>query len=366
MENNNINNKKRNDSAVIVGGSLSGLMTAIALADEGIKVTVLEKAKEGSRLGAGLQIHGYSVNQSKIEEKLKRLASNGKSTVQLWSAIESRFRKSAHENPNITLHFNTRVISVDQDENSAWAETENGQLFKADILIGADGHRSMVRQRIAPNHPDAEFAGYVVWMASVMEDEIPIEKRPDSKAEQVKIFNTRNGFLFGSVIEDENNRRRIGCTWYDNSQTELLYKLGAVQGKFVHHSLQGSHIPEEDLNILAAQAQSDWPEPWRAATLHAIKSRNFIGIPIKEYVPIKLMDGRFAIIGDAAHVPAPITTAGFNESLIDAVVLSQCAAEGLQGLKASLALEKYESLRLEKMQEMVESGHEFSKSFGRY
>ncbi len=71
-------------------------------------------------------------------------------------------------------------------------------------------------------------------------------------------------------------------------------------------------------------------------------------------------------MGDAAHVPSPFTTAGFNESLIDAVALSECASEGLKGLKAITTLENYESMRLEKMQQMVESGRKFSKEFGRY
>lgn len=357
---------KKHDSAVIVGGSLSGLMTAIALSKKGIRVTVLEKSKEEARSGAGLKIDGYSPNQTKTEEKLKRLASDGKSTVQLWSSIESRLRKDAIENPNISLYYNTRVLSVDQNEESAWAETEDGQLFEGDILIGADGHRSMVRKKIAPQHPDAEFAGYVVWMASFPENELPENKRPDLNGEQVKIFNNEGGFIFGSVIEVENEERRVGCTWYDNTQTELLYRLGAVQGKFVHHSIQGSDIPEDDLDILANQAETNWPEPWRTATLLAIRSRNFIGVPIKEYIPDRLIHGRFALVGDAAHVPSPITTKGFNESLIDAVALSECASDGLSGSKASTTLEKYESMRLKKVQQMVQSGCEFSKAFGRY
>lgn len=366
MANINVNKQKQHDSAVVVGGSLSGLMTALALSEQGISVTVLEKSKEGARSGATLKVDGYSFNQTKIEKKLKRLVSDGKGTVQLWSSIESRLRKNAHDDPNISLHYNTRVVSVDQDEQSAWAETKDGQFFKADILIGADGHRSMVRKKIAPHHPDAEFAGYVVWMASFPENELEENKRPDPDEKQVKIFNDIGGFLFGSVIKVENETTRIGCTWYDNTQTELLYRLGAVKGKFVHHSIQGSDIPEKDLEVLAEQAKSHWSEPWRTATIHAIRSSNFIGVPIKEYVPVKLIHGRLALVGDAAHVPSPITTSGFNEALIDAVILSECASNGLQSSKAFDTLEKYESLRMEKMQQMVESGRSFSRSFGRY
>ncbi len=360
------NQDKEYNSAVIVGGSLSGLMTALALAEVGIIVTVLEKSKEGAGSGATLKVDGYSQNGTKVENMLKKIVSDGKSSAQLWSSIESRLRKNVYENPNITLHYNTRVVSVAQDKDSAWVETLDGQLFKGDIVIGADGHRSTIRKTVAPDHPYAEFAGYVVWMASFMESELPENKRPDPNIDQVKFMNNREGFLFGSMIKVENETTRIGCTWYDNTGTELLYRLGAVQGKFVHHSIQGNDVPENDLQILAEQAREDWPEPWRTATLHAINTRNFIGVPIKEYVPEKLINGRITLVGDAAHVPSPFTTAGFNESLIDAVALSECASEGLKGLKAITTLENYESMRLEKMQQMVESGRKFSKEFGRY
>ena len=216
MTNLDVDKYKEDNSAVVIGGSLSGLMTAIALSEQGISVTVLEKAEEGARSGAGLQVDGNSFNQTKIEKKLKQLASGGESRVQLWSSIESRLRKEANDDPNITLHYNTRAESVHQDEESAWAKTEEGQLFQGDILIGADGHRSMVRETVAPEHSDAEFAGYIVWMASVAENELPEDKRPNTQEGNVQMLNAVGGFLFGSLIEDENGIRRIGCTWYDN------------------------------------------------------------------------------------------------------------------------------------------------------
>lgn len=362
----NTSNNKQEDSAVVIGGSLSGLMAAIALSDQGLKVKVLEKSNEGTGSGAALQIYGFSSNQTSLEEKLKRLASNGKDSVELWAAIESRLRKEAHSHPNISLSYNKRVISIGEDEKAAWAKTEDGQIFKADILIGADGHRSMVREKINPQHPHAEFAGYLAWMATFLEKELPKDSRPGFNEKSVKIANELGGFLFASVIEEDGEPNRIACTWYDNSQTQLLYRLGAVQDKFVHHSLQGSQLSENDLNILAQEANKHWPQPWLGAVLHAIDSQDFIGVPVKEYVPEKLVLGRFAIVGDAAHVPSPITTGGFNESLIDAVVLAQCVCQGLEGSKAINALDNYQSLRLKKVQEMVKSGRLYSKEFGRY
>lgn len=357
------NNKNK---AIIIGGSLSGLMTAIALASKKIQVTVFEKSQEGSRTGAGLQVDGDSYNQSNIEEKLKDIVSNGKSEVKLWTTIESNLRKAAHKNPYIKLNFNTRIVSIGQNSDSVWAKTKENKVFNADVLIGADGHRSMVRKHVSPNHPDAEFAGYVVWMASVLESEIPKDKRPKSKIKDVQMFNSPGGFMFGSVIKDKDHLKRIGCTWYDNTKFKLLERLGAVDNRVVHHSLDGSDIPDKEIDKLIEEAKIKWPQPWQTATIHALKSKDFIGIPIKEYVPEKLVNNRFALVGDAAHVPAPITASGFNESLKDAATLGELASRGFTDNNAIAILNEYELNRLNKVQNMVKSGQYFTQSFGRF
>lgn len=341
-------------------------MTAISLAEEDIDVLILEKTKEGSRTGAGLQVDGSKFYQSKTEKRLRNLASGGESTVELWSSIESRLREEAHNEEKITLHFDSRVEAVGQKDDFAWAETGQGKIYHANILIGADGHRSLVREKIAPEKPNADYAGYLVWMASILKSELPEDSRPVRTGGDVKMMNSVDGFLFGSVMDDKDGVTRVGATWYDNSQTELLYRLGALKDGVVQHTIEGVDLSEDDLEELIKKAEKNWPDPWRTVTRQAIRSREFIGTPIKEYRPERLVDGRLALVGDAAHVPAPITASGFNDSLIDAVVLGECVAKGLEGLKAIEALEQYEDKRLEKVQRMVESGNSFSRSFGRH
>lgn len=172
-----------------------------------------------------------------------------------------------------------------------------------------------------------------------------------------------NGFIFGSIIKSvDSNERRIGCTWYDNSRNDMLRRLGCVEGTVVHHSLNGPDIPDETVNELINEVSMRWSDPWKTAMLHALETRNLTGIPIKEYVPDKLVDGRIALVGDAAHVPAPITASGFNASLVDAVQLGKYLGKGYPPIKA---LKKYEAERLNKVQAMVQSGKYYSHSFGR-
>ena len=56
-------------------------------------------------------------------------------------------------------------------------------------------------------------------------------------------------------------------------------------------------------------------------------------------------------------------TSGFNASLLDAVALGQAVSTGLEQ-QAFKALAQYETMRLEKVQQMVRSGMWFSQSFG--
>ncbi|MYL60893.1 NAD(P)-binding protein, partial [Virgibacillus halodenitrificans] len=215
-----LHNNSLKGTAVVVGASLSGLMTGIALAREGLHVTILERASEGRPGGAGLQVDGARFGQSKTEKLLRNLASQGKSTVQLWTTIESRLREEAKSTAGIELHYNTRVEEVGQDTHSAWAITDQEETVHGDILVGADGHHSMVRRFVAPHRPDATFAGYMVWMASMNEEDLPEEQRPNYHEPKVRMLDSRNGFLFGSIIdrEDGTGNRRVGCTWYDNSR----------------------------------------------------------------------------------------------------------------------------------------------------
>lgn len=364
----NINTKK--ETAIVVGASLSGLMTGISLAREGLHVTIVDKVSEEQRHGSGLQVDGGTLEMSKTARLLRKLASGGKPSLQLWSAIEHRLRKEALSDSKIDIRYHTKVDTVNQDANSAWIIIKDDETIHADILIGADGHRSIVREHVSPHKPHATYAGYIVWIVDTMdENDLPRAHRPISQGSGSKIYNGPHGFLFGSIIDNKDGaagsgKRRLGCAWYDNTRSDLLYHLGCVKDNVVHHSLKGVDIPEETIHELMEETQGMWPEPWLSITLHALENRSLTGIPIKEYLPDNLVKKRVALVGDAAHVPAPITASGFNQSLEDAVAIGKCVSKGVKGENAFQAMEKYESQRLNKVRRIVQSGQSFGLAFG--
>lgn len=81
-------------------------------------------------------------------------------------------------------------------------------------------------------------------------------------------------------------------------------------------------------------------------------------------MPDRLRNGRMVILGDAAHVPTPMTGRGFATSLDDAAALARHMADATAATLPD-TLASYESEWLAPAQELVLSGQMFSRSFGR-
>ena len=74
---------------------------------------------------------------------------------------------------------------------------------------------------------------------------------------------------------------------------------------------------------LAREAARRWPRPWRDAIGDSIGRVDFVGTPIAEYVPDRLVHVWMVLVGDAAHAPTPMTGRGFGTSLDDAAALAR-------------------------------------------
>jgi len=99
-----------------------------------------------------------------VGSRLEALGEEILSGVPTWFTVHARLREAAQADTNIQLYDSADVVSVDQDEDKACVTTRTGDRISADIVIEADGHRSVVRQHVSPHSPDARFADYLIWL----------------------------------------------------------------------------------------------------------------------------------------------------------------------------------------------------------
>lgn len=355
-------------STVIAGASLAGLMTGILLSGKGFQVDILERSGEKRNTGAVLQVDHGDTDSTPEARFIRRIASAGKKKADAWMDIELRLRKYAESDPNIKLKYNTKVVEIGQDDKSAWLITDTGERVTGNLVVGADGYRSTVRKKVAPHHPDATYAGYLIWLTLLPEKVIPQKHRFGKDAPILSIHDERGDLLLGAMLtgpqgETTPGDRRIGFGWYDNTINEMLQESGCISGSIVNHSLYAKDISEKQWALLEKKAIERWPHPWLYAALQSIRTRNLIGIPVAEYLPDKLVSGKIVLVGDAAHLSTPMAANGFNAALEDAVTLANCMEKNLNN-GVETALRDYESRRLKVVRNIVNSGRSFSQSFG--
>lgn len=345
---------------VIVGASLAGLMTALALSRHGLSIVVLERSTDTDRTGAALQVgHGL------LERLTGRRHISGTlgTGVQTWQAVHAGLRSAIAERPEIAVLHDARVDLVGQDQGGAWVVTKDGQRFEGQVVIGADGYQSIVRRSVSPERPDAIFADYQAWVGFA--DETALTARFPS---DLAFLESGDYLLLGFSLPARDGSstpgsRRIGWAWYDAGHNALLREAGAVEGSLVRHSLRPGNIPETIFDKLGDLAQRHWPSPWREAILDCIKRRAILGTPVVEYMPDRLVKGRLGLVGDAAHVATPMTGNGFAAAATDAMSLAEFLTDDTLGTEPEEALQRYESARLRDVRALVQSGQRFSRNF---
>jgi 2-polyprenyl-6-methoxyphenol hydroxylase-like FAD-dependent oxidoreductase len=346
-------------------------MTALALARSGSRVVVLERAGAHRTSGAALAVDppelvrllGPQSATTVLAHLARDAASVSAGLPVTWEALHAGLHAAATEHTDITLHHHSRVVQVGQDAGRAWATTERTDTFTGDFLVGADGYRSVVRAAVAPDKPDARFAGYVLWLGIASEEDLGAVRWPTG----LDIRDRGDHLLLGYPLPSPDGSRtagtrRLGWAWYDASRNGGFRRAGAVRGDVVQHSLRSADLPETTYAALAEESGRLWPAPWAQAIEDSITRRAVTATPISEYLPDRLVADRLVLVGDAAHVPSPMTGSGFAASLADAEALAR-ATEGNAHGGVQAALLAYERQRLGPAQSLVQSGQRFSRSF---
>ncbi len=348
-------------TAIVIGGSIGGLVAGLMLRNIGWHVTICERT--GHKLsgrGAGIVTHPELWRVlSRIgairEEGVKvteRVTYGADGNVigripypQVTTSWDRLFAMLQDAWGNKDYLLGKELCGLTQNANAVTAAFSDGSAIGADLLVAADGFRSTVRAHCAADEQPL-YAGYVGWRGMVDEADIP----PAAHAELFDVFGfglpPGEQFIGYPVTGDGHDlrpgHRRYNYVWYRPADAaHALPDLLTDAGGHTHTM----SIPPPLIrpsHIAAMRADADrLLAPHFAAIVRATRAP-FLQ-PIYDFESSHLRYGRVVLVGDAAFVARPHVGAGVTKAAEDAWTLSQCLADTAD---VPSALRQYEALRL--------------------
>lgn len=311
---------------LIAGGGIGGLAAALALARDGARVTVFEAQDEPAEAGAGLQLSANAVKALRalgLEEAIAarssrpeavelRLPKSGRlvSRVTLGARHEARFgapyfhihradlhavlAEAAEAHPQIQVMTGARVERVTHGKTQVGVELTGGAETSGDVLIGADGIHSVVREGVA-GKDEPVFTGMMAWRACV-----PLKDR-ETPPPVASVWMGRGRHLVTYPLPHRGVMNLVGVVEKDGRKDEA-WRVEGTRAEMIA-DFGGWHSSIDDY-------LSRLETPWRWA--------------LYERHPLSVWSaGRVALLGDACHAMPPFLAQGAAMALEDAVVLAR-------------------------------------------
>ena len=333
---------------LISGGGIGGLTTALCLAHQGFKAIVLERADELGEVGAGIQIPPNAMKVFKalgldaaLEDAGFRPAAiearMGKTGRQLFRA--EMFETSAERwgAPYLHIHradyitvlaaalearapgsvkLGADVTDYTQSPGGVHLLLSGNREIDGDLLIGADGIHSVIRRQML-GAQEPRFTGNVAWRAVV-----PIEH-------------------LGELAP-----RPTACIWMGAGKHCVTYRLrGGALANLVGVVERDDWTTESWTERGSPQEALEDFRGWHPVIKRILQeTKSLYRWALFDRAPLKTwVNGRVALLGDAAHPMLPFMAQGAAMAVEDAWVLAQAMA---QHTAPEPALRAYEAARL--------------------
>lgn len=324
--------------AIIVGGGIGGLSLAIGLRRLGIDFTLYEQTPAFGVVGAGLAIWPNAIRALRELGLADAVIAAGspiqEGALLTWQGAPlSRTRTGDSQalfgEPTIAIHrarlheillaalpadcvrSNETCSGFAQDETGVTVRLTSKGTARAELLIGADGIHSVIRQQMFPE-ARLLYSGYTAWRGVVTtDDEVALGRTSESWG---------CGSRFGIVPIS-----RHEIYWFATGNTPEGMKLREIETRAsLLERFRDWHAPIESL-IGATPAD---------AILHN---------DIYDIEPLAhWSQGRVTLLGDAAHPTTPNLGQGACQAIESAATLTRCLA---QESDLSAALHRYETER---------------------
>ncbi len=340
---------------LVIGGGIGGLATTIALQQKGFEVHVYEAAAELQAVGEGIWVPSNAVQVLErlgigkaIEQRgvlLERLeirdkddgvllnldlrqikAKYGHTTVSIRRAALQRVR-AENVQPD-TPHLGKRCTGFTQGSGGVTAQFEDGTQAEGEMLIGADGIHSVMREALFPK-VRLRYSGQTCYRG------IANMQLPDSLARTCwEVWGGEIRFGFSAI------------------EQQAVYWFAPVTAPAGTATSDGT-LPEG-----LAEGYASFPSPI-PEIIELTPANALIRTDLYDFPPIKQWwQGQVVLIGDAAHAMTPNLGQGGAQAIEDAFVLaSKLSSCGT----TSQAFREYEHLRKSRVRRMVETAWRYGK-----
>jgi len=343
---------------VIVGGGIGGLAAALSCANAGHEVIVLERQEKFTEIGAGIQLAPnafHAMDYLGVGDRVRELAvpvnelrlMNGISGGKITSLPLGEDYKNTFGNPYMVVHRtdlyyplldackrNTAIdlrtsysiTGYSQTSTKAAVNVADGSSIQADIILGADGIRSSIRQQLVGDG-DPKVSGHTIYRSVIPMENVPEELRWNAvtlwageKWHFVHYPIASGKYMnLAATIDDQ---AVVPVTGKDASTEEVI-------NAFIN-------LDEEAKRLL--HLGKDWKE-W------VLCDRD----PVSNWT-----DKRVTLLGDAAHPMLQYAAQGACMALEDAVVLGELL-KGAVTENVPDYLIDYNTLRGERTARVVEA-----------
>ncbi len=311
---------------IIAGGGIGGLAAALGLARKGVACTVLERSSELVEIGAGIQIgpnafhcfdylgvgdearakavyidslrlmdavSGDPIAKIPLDEKFRERFRNPYAVVHR-ADLHAVLLEACRSSKLVDLRTSHAVKAYEQNGSSVRVECENGSSFEASALIGADGLRSDIRQQLVGDG-EPRVSGHTTYRSVIPTGQMPEDLRWNAATLwagpkcHIVHYPLKGWKLFNLVVTYHND--------VDEAVAGKPVSKDEVRQGFEHIAPRARQIIEHG---------DDWK-------LWVLCDRD----PILGWV-----DGRVALLGDAAHPMLQYFAQGACMAMEDAVCLS--------------------------------------------
>ena len=259
---------------------------------------------------------------------------------QVLTAWERVYRLLRDAFPPERYHRGRGLSGFTQDAEAVTAHFSDGEKVVADLLVGADGIRSTVRQQAAPDVVPL-YAGYSAWRALIAESDFPADVHRDLFEFMTFALPPGEQFLGYPVAGPDNDlrpgHRRYNVVWYRpaDEKTKLPWLLTDERGQRHAISIPPPLIRREAIAEMRADAERLLVPQFRQVVKLIDEP---ILQPIYDLESPHMAFGRVAIVGDAAFVARPHVGAGVSKAADDAAALVEALRRGERRRKRAQAL----------------------------